>query len=101
MRRVQRIELRHAAAHEREHGRNVPTALDGEVPTNLECTGARCDRLHAGEGVTAERLELVVGAGGEALEPVIDDRDAQLERLEVGEELLALSDGVCSPTGVG
>lgn len=101
MRRVLRVELSDAPANEREHGRHVTPALDGEECGDFERAGARRDGLHAGEGVAAERLELVVGARGEALEAVVDDRDAQLERLQVGEELLALSDGVCSSTYVG
>lgn len=75
MRRVLCIELSHASAYEREHCSHVAPALDDELSGDLEPTGAHGNRSHAGERVSAERLELVVGAGGKAFEAVVDDRD--------------------------
>ncbi|WP_188744729.1 hypothetical protein [Agromyces bauzanensis] len=68
----------------------MPAPVRLQLATRIERAGPVGDGAQAGHGVAPPCLVGVVGAGCEPVEPVVDDREAQLERLHIGEELRAV-----------
>ncbi|WP_400996656.1 hypothetical protein [Agromyces sp. GXQ0307] len=90
MHRMPRVHLRHPPLDDGQHRRDMPTTMRVEPPRGLQRAGAIGDRPHARQSVPAELPVRVIRPRRQAIEPVVDDREPELERLHVGEELRAI-----------
>ncbi|WP_130353748.1 hypothetical protein [Agromyces ramosus] len=84
------IQLHDPPSQHGEQRHHVPASVRLQRATRIERAGPVGDGAQADHGVAPPRLVGVVGAGCEPIEPVVDDREAQLECLYVGEELQAV-----------
>ncbi|WP_157415175.1 hypothetical protein [Agromyces allii] len=80
------IERLQAPAHGHQQCGNSPAMVSFEVASLLEHPRSRGDRAHLGERVATPVLIRAVGPAREPLEPVVDDREPQLEGRDIGEE---------------